>query len=72
MIRLLRSYQYWLSPWIGYHCRFIPTCSHYAIEAIEFKGICRGSYLMIKRLLRCHPWSQGGYDPVPTKTKGSA
>ncbi|UZR27672.1 membrane protein insertion efficiency factor YidD [Methylococcus mesophilus] len=67
LIALIRLYQYLLSPWIGHHCRFFPTCSNYAIDAIERFGAMRGAYLTIRRLLKCHPWHHGGIDPVPEK-----
>ncbi|QJD28847.1 membrane protein insertion efficiency factor YidD [Methylococcus geothermalis] len=66
-IALIRLYQYLLSPWVGHHCRFFPTCSNYAIDAIERFGAMRGAYLTIRRLLKCHPWHHGGIDPVPEK-----
>lgn len=65
LIALVRGYQYALSPWWGSQCRFSPTCSHYAIEALERHGALEGSWLACRRVLRCHPWSAGGYDPVP-------
>ena len=65
LIILLRVYRYALSPLLGNQCRFTPTCSCYAITAIESHGSLRGLWLSGKRLLRCHPWNQGGYDPVP-------
>ncbi|MCG8520238.1 MULTISPECIES: membrane protein insertion efficiency factor YidD [Marinobacter] len=64
----IRCYQYAISPMMASHCRHYPTCSNYAIEAIERHGAVRGSYLAGRRLLRCHPWSPGGYDPVPPST----
>ena len=64
-ITLVKIYQWVLSPFIGFHCRFTPTCSQYAIEAIEKYGAIKGSYLGAKRIARCHPWCIGGYDPVP-------
>jgi putative membrane protein insertion efficiency factor len=67
LIALIRLYQYLLSPWIGHHCRFFPTCSNYAVDAIERFGAMRGAYLTIRRLLKCHPWHPGGIDPVPEK-----
>lgn len=67
LIALIRLYQYLLSPWIGHHCRFFPTCSNYAIDAIKRFGAMRGAYLTIRRLLKCHPWHHGGIDPVPEK-----
>jgi hypothetical protein len=65
LIALVRAYQYLLSPWWGGHCRFTPTCSHYAIEALQRHGALGGTWLATRRILRCHPWSAGGYDPVP-------
>lgn len=65
LIWLIKGYRYFLSPWIGMHCRFHPTCSCYAIEAIERFGAVKGSWLMITRLVRCHPFCDGGFDPVP-------
>ena len=62
---LIRAYQLLLSPFLGSHCRFTPSCSAYAVEAIEQHGALRGSWLAIKRIGRCHPFCDGGYDPVP-------
>ncbi len=60
----VRFYRLTLSRWIGGQCRFLPTCSQYFIDAVEKKGIVRGTVKGVWRLLRCHPWSKGGYDPV--------
>lgn len=65
LIALIRAYRYMLSPWIGGQCRFEPSCSIYAMQALELYGAGRGSWLAIKRLLRCHPLCPGGEDPVP-------
>ena len=62
---LVRGYRYLLSPWWGRQCRFTPTCSQYAIDALERHGAARGSWLALRRVLRCHPWGGGGFDPVP-------
>lgn len=64
-LALLRSYKDRVSPLMPPSCRFIPTCSEYAYEAIERHGVPRGIWLGVRRLLRCHPFSRGGYDPVP-------
>ncbi|WP_439134676.1 membrane protein insertion efficiency factor YidD [Pseudomaricurvus sp.] len=64
-IKLIHAYRYLLSPWVGNQCRFYPTCSHYAEEAIEHYGLLKGSALAAKRLLKCHPWHPGGIDFVP-------
>jgi putative membrane protein insertion efficiency factor len=62
---LIRAYQLLLSPFLGNHCRFTPSCSQYASEAIGRYGAWRGGWLAIKRIGRCHPFCDGGYDPVP-------
>jgi len=69
---LLRAYQALLGPFLGGNCRFYPSCSHYAYEAIERFGARRGSWLAVRRLLRCHPFSAGGVDPVPHEDAGPA
>lgn len=61
----IRFYQYALSPMMASHCRHYPTCSQYAVEAINHHGALKGLILASRRLLRCHPWAEGGYDPVP-------
>lgn len=66
LIFLLQVYRYLVSPFIGSHCRFYPTCSKYAQIALKRYGVCRGLYLTARRLLCCHPWHIGGYDPVPS------
>ena len=65
VVLLIRLYQYAISPWLGPRCRFSPTCSSFAIEALEKHGLMRGGWLAMRRLLRCNPWHTGGYDPVP-------
>ena len=69
MTGLIRAYQVLLSPLLGNNCRFYPSCSQYAIEAIERHGVPRGAWLGLRRVLRCHPWHPGGVDPVPEVTK---
>ncbi|MDH3460323.1 MAG: membrane protein insertion efficiency factor YidD [Burkholderiaceae bacterium] len=65
LIALVDAYRLLLSPWLGTQCRFEPSCSAYAREALQTTGAATGSYLAVRRLLRCHPWCQGGHDPVP-------
>lgn len=65
---LIRSYRLIISPLLGPNCRFYPTCSCYAEEAIHHHGALRGTYLAVRRILRCHPWNPGGYDPVPSNS----
>jgi putative membrane protein insertion efficiency factor len=61
----IKLYQTFISPLLGQNCRYIPSCSAYALEAVEKYGSIKGSYLALKRILRCHPFRAGGYDPVP-------
>lgn len=65
LIIMVRGYQIFISPLLGNHCRFTPTCSAYFIEAVEKYGPMKGAWLGIRRILRCHPGNPGGYDPVP-------
>jgi len=65
LISLIRVYQYLFRPVLGANCRFAPTCSEYACEAIEKHGVAKGTLLAVRRVLRCHPYHAGGYDPVP-------
>lgn len=65
----IKFYQICISPFLGKNCRFIPTCSAYTYEAIEIHGIIKGVYLGVKRILKCHPYNEGGYDPIPPKNK---
>jgi putative membrane protein insertion efficiency factor len=65
LLAAIRGYRLVLSPWWGMHCRFTPTCSQYALEAIERHGSLHGSWLAMRRIARCHPWHSGGFDPVP-------
>jgi putative membrane protein insertion efficiency factor len=65
LVWLLRGYQLLVSPMLGQNCRFYPSCSSYAIEALEVHGAARGGVLALRRVCRCHPWHAGGVDPVP-------
>ncbi len=65
LLKLIRAYQLALSPLLGPRCRFYPSCSSYAHSAIERHGLGRGMWLGMRRILRCHPFAEGGYDPVP-------
>ncbi|HEY8567665.1 membrane protein insertion efficiency factor YidD [Microbulbifer sp.] len=64
-IRLIHLYRLIASPWVGNQCRFYPTCSRYSEEAFETHGFCKGGYLTLRRLIKCHPWHPGGLDYVP-------
>lgn len=68
LIWLVRGYQIVLSPWMGQSCRFNPTCSNYAMGALKEYGALRGSWMALRRIGKCHPWHEGGEDPVPPKT----
>ncbi len=65
LISLVRAYRFLLSPWLGSSCRFDPTCSAYALDALQAHGATAGSYLTLRRIARCHPFCRGGHDPVP-------
>ncbi|MDD3932102.1 MAG: membrane protein insertion efficiency factor YidD [Ruminococcaceae bacterium] len=65
MVRMIRGYQRYVSPRLGAQCKYLPTCSQYAIEAIERYGSLKGGLMAVWRILRCNPFSRGGYDPVP-------
>lgn len=68
LIGIVKAYRLLLSPWLGSACRFEPTCSVYALQALETHGAALGSYLAATRLMRCHPWCSGGLDPVPLES----
>lgn len=65
VLAAIRFYQKFVSPLLGNNCRFYPTCSAYTYQAIEKYGVSRGSWMGIKRIVRCNPWNEGGFDPVP-------
>jgi len=69
LIWIVKGYQYAISPYLGSHCRYHPSCSSYAITALEKHGFVKGVHLSTKRIFRCHPWHDGGFDPVPDKNK---
>ena len=71
LILLVKGYRLIFSPYVGRSCRFAPTCSQYALDALNEYGALKGSWLALRRIGRCHPWHAGGYDPVPTKTDAS-
>ena len=68
-IALIRLYQKYISPHLGHHCRFVPTCSQYAVEALATHGLLKGGLLAVWRILRCNPFGRFGYDPVPEKDR---
>ncbi len=70
-IQLLRAYRIAISPWLGANCRFDPSCSSYAIEALQVHGLFKGTWLAANRIGRCHPWAGAGYDPVPPRQEDS-
>lgn len=71
LILPIRAYQYLISPVLPSSCRYTPTCSEFAVEALQRHGALSGGWMAIKRIGRCHPWHKGGYDPVPDNTKQS-
>ena len=70
LMACVRGYRLLLSPWLGSSCRFEPTCSRYALDALQRHGAAQGSWLGARRILRCHPWCAGGHDPVPDQVPG--
>jgi putative membrane protein insertion efficiency factor len=71
LVALVKAYRLLLSPWLGSSCRFEPTCSAYSLQALQQYGATKGAGLTLYRLVRCHPWCDGGYDPVPSPTPQS-
>ena len=69
LILLIKLYQILLSPVLKNNCRFLPTCSEYAIESLNEYGLIKGTYISLKRILQCHPYGSGGYDPLPKKLR---
>ena len=69
LIKLSKCYKFLISPLLGQSCRYLPTCSEYSIEALKTYGFFKGLFLSIKRILSCHPWGQGGFDPVKKEMK---
>ena len=69
LINLIKCYKFLISPLLGQSCRYLPTCSEYSIEALRTYGFFKGLFLSIKRVLSCHPWGQGGFDPVKKEMK---
>ena len=69
LIQLIKCYKFLISPLLGQSCRYLPTCSEYSIEALKTYGFFKGLFLSIKRILSCHPWGQGGFDPVKKEVK---
>ncbi|MGE0484252.1 MAG: membrane protein insertion efficiency factor YidD [Gammaproteobacteria bacterium] len=65
LVALIQVYRVLVSPLLGPRCRYLPSCSAYALEALETHGVLRGGWLALRRVLRCHPWGGSGYDPVP-------
>ena len=69
IIKLIRIYKFLISPLLGVSCRYFPTCSDYSIESLRTYGLFKGLFLSLKRILSCHPWGDGGFDPVKKKIK---
>jgi len=64
LIKFIKCYRFFISPLLGHSCRYLPTCSEYSIETLKTFGFFKGSFLSLKRILSCHPWGKGGFDPV--------
>ena len=69
LIKLIKTYKFLVSPLLGKSCRYLPTCSEYSIDALKNYGLFKGLYLSVKRILSCHPWSKGGFDPLKKEMK---
>ena len=69
LIKLIEGYRYFISPLLGNNCRYLPSCSEYSIEALKNYGLVKGLLLSLKRILSCHPWGCGGFDPISKKIK---
>lgn len=67
LMGMVKAYRFFLSPWLGTACRFVPSCSLYGLQALDRHGSAVGTYLTLRRIARCHPWCDGGHDPVPTE-----
>ena len=69
LIKLIKAYKFLISPLLGPSCRYLPTCSEYCIDALKTYGLIKGMFLSLKRVLSCHPWGSGGFDPVKKEIK---
>ena len=69
LIKFIKGYKLIISPYLGNNCRYLPTCSEYSIDALKTYGLLKGIYLSFKRILSCHPWSKGGFDPLKKEMK---
>ena len=69
LIKIIKGYRYLISPLLGHSCRYLPTCSEYSIDALKEFGLVKGIFLSIKRVLSCHPWGKGGFDPIKKEIK---
>tara|TARA_B100000401_G_scaffold421463_1_gene347716 strand:- start:833 stop:1075 length:243 start_codon:yes stop_codon:yes gene_type:complete len=69
IIVIIKFYQFFISPMLGQNCRYLPTCSEYSIQSIKKFGIFKGAFLSLKRISKCHPWGNHGYDPVPNDAR---
>ena len=69
IIKFIKGYKFLISPLFGHSCRYLPTCSEYSIEALKQFGLIKGAFMSIKRILSCHPWGKGGFDPVKKRNK---